>query len=509
MHYLLSVFTPNTALVMAVSILMILTVACSPSSTPPAGEPKPGATTTSVPAPGVPTASFLPADSYTVVERDRSPVTATETWRNGNIYVLRDDITVEENATLAIEPGVIVKLIGGDRTQIFVKGTIRAEGTAEHPIFFTSLHDDAIGGDTDGDSGANTPLPGDWDVIIFEDSSSDERSVMRNVEFRYAGAGWWGGPIGLNNASPTLENIRMVDNRRNAFVVAHTTWHTNHWNNTGIPYYLPDDITIDERSTLTIGPGVIIKLSGGDRTQIFVKGAIKAEGTEDAPIMFTSLYDDTIGGDADNDAGETAPLPGDWDAIIFEDSSSDERSAMRNTEFRYAGAGWWGGPIGLNNASPTLENVRMRDNRRNAFVVAHTTWRTNRWHNLGIPYYLPDDITIEQRSTLTIAPGVVVKLSGGDRTQIFVDGVLKAEGTPERRIVFTSLQDDTVGGDTNNDGDASAPLAGDWDAVIFRGQTASQSVLRHVDIKYARDKAVRLEKGASPILDDVNVMHPE
>lgn len=487
----------------------LLAVACAPTPLPPEAQPVPEATSTSVPTATpvveVPTATFLPPSSYTVVERDRSPVTATETWRTGNIYVLRDDITIRENATLVIEPGVIVKLSGGDRTQIFVEGAIRAEGTSERPILFTSLLDDTIGGDTDGDEGANVPLPGDWDQIVFEDSSSDDRNVMRNVELRYGGAGWGGTPIRLDNASPTLEDIRMADNNRNAFAVTHTTWRTNRWQNVGIPYYLPDDITIDERSTLTIAPGVVIKASGGDRTQIFVKGAIQAKGSTEDPVVFTSIHDDTISGDADNDQGETAPLPGDWDQIIFEDSSLDERNVMRNVEFRYGGAGWGGAPIRLDNASPMLENIKMAENNINAFAVTHTTWRTNRWDNVGIPYYLPDDITIGQRSTLTISPGVVVKASGGDRTQLFVDGVLKAEGDPDQQIIFTSLQDDTVGGDTNNDGNATAPLPGDWDGIIFRGQTSSNSVLKYVDIKYAREKAIRFEGGASPAVGVVNI----
>ena len=40
-------------------------------------------------------------------------ISSDETWTTGNIYILNDRVTVVDGATLTIEPGVIVKGLGG------------------------------------------------------------------------------------------------------------------------------------------------------------------------------------------------------------------------------------------------------------------------------------------------------------------------------------------------------------------------------------------------------------
>jgi hypothetical protein len=86
-------------------------------------------------------------------------ITADTTWAPAvpTVFVVTASITVRAGATLTVGERAIVKF--ADDAGLTVAGVLDARGTAAEPVLFTSLHDDAAGGDTDGTSTA----PGrDW-----------------------------------------------------------------------------------------------------------------------------------------------------------------------------------------------------------------------------------------------------------------------------------------------------------------------------------------------------------
>ncbi len=84
------------------------------------------------------------------------------TWQG--ITIVDDEVTVPDGVTLTIDPGVIVKFDPARRCGITVQtgGIFIAQGSVAQPITFTSLDDDAAGGDVNIDGAGTTPAAGDW-----------------------------------------------------------------------------------------------------------------------------------------------------------------------------------------------------------------------------------------------------------------------------------------------------------------------------------------------------------
>lgn len=108
-------------------------------------------------------------------------------------------------------------------------------------------------------------------------------------------------------------------------------------------------------------------------------------------------------------------------------------------------------------------------------------------------------LTIPEDGTLLIEPGARLQFGAG--SALDVHGRLHACGSSGKPIVLTSDQDDP------ERKDAGGPQPGDWIGVRFFDESNDDSVLAHVQIRYAgRDNhgAVHLGK-ASPQLNDLTV----
>jgi hypothetical protein len=87
--------------------------------------------------------------------------------------------------------------------------------------------------------------------------------------------------------------------------------------------------------------------------------------------------------------------------------------------------------------------------------------------------YLPSGLTVPSGKTLTVNSGTVVKFNGPFNS-LEVDGVLNVNAASTSKAYFTSINDDSVGGDTNSDGTSSPPVPGDWpDIIVTTGATTT------------------------------------
>src|SRR3989344_5678708 len=116
----------------------------------------------------------------------------------------------------------------------------------------------------------------------------------------------------------------------------------------------------------------------------------------------------------------------------------------------------------------------------NDYVYADTTWTL-----AGSPYVIENLwLQVYPGATLTIEPGVIVKF--GEQSYLNIEGKLNAVGAPENKIYFTSLRDDSIGGDTNGYGEATQPTAyNNWS--VFMREGSGSHTIKNADAQYSNN----------------------
>jgi hypothetical protein len=105
------------------------------------------------------------------------------------------------------------------------------------------------------------------------------------------------------------------------------------------------------------------------------------------------------------------------------------------------------------------------------------------WTEAGSPYVVLNSVSVFPDTTLTIEPGTIVKFE--QDVSLDVLGSLISSGTSQNPIYFTSYRDDSVGGDSNGDGEDSAPSYADWSEIYLEAQGVVN--FSNVIFKYAND----------------------
>ncbi len=455
---------------------------------------------------------------------DGGTVDIDTTWSiTDTSYYVIDNIIVGSGITLTIEPGTIVKFQIG--MKLFVDGALRVLGSSLDPVYFTSIRDDTIGGDTNGDGATTTPNWDNWRGIEFRDGSEDANCLIDHAEIRYGGYSY-NGNISLTGASPTIQNTTLSDgymairaDLESLPGLENNTYEDNFfnalsydggtididttWSITDTSYYIVDDVVVGTGVTLTIEPGAVVKFDLARK--LFVDGALRVLGSSPAPVYFTSIRDDAVVGDTNGDGAATTPHWDNWKGIEFRDGSDDANSLVDHAEIRYGGYGY-SGNIGLTGASPTVQNTTLSDgymairaNLESLPTLENNTYEGNFYNGLGYnggsvdidatwsitdtSYIIIDDVVVGTGNTLTIEPGAIVKFEIGKK--LFVDGALRVLGSSPDTVYFTSIRDDAVGGDTNGDGAATNPDWDNWRGIEFRDSSDDgNSLVDHAVIRY-------------------------
>lgn len=281
--------------------------------------------------------------SHVLPEVSNLDISENTAWYAANSpYILEENVTVASGFTLTIEPGVVVKF--GEHRRLDVDGTLVADVSGGDRIYFTSIKDDAVGGDDNNDGGATSPAESDWERIYFHGGSNG--NVLKNVFVGYGGYGNGHnvrsdttsltvtdstiayGPTGIHydvgNASGTinisgnefLENsgypvsVYLYNHSADINLSGNTA--TNNGCNgvrlyggvagtvtfdgdPNLPFVIDSYLDINGGASLTLTPGSIVKFisTAGDMD---IWGTLIADAGGSDRIYFTSIKDDSIGG---------------------------------------------------------------------------------------------------------------------------------------------------------------------------------------------------------------------
>ncbi len=123
------------------------------------------------------------------------------------------------------------------------------------------------------------------------------------------------------------------------------------------------------------------------------------------------------------------------------------------------------------------------------------TWTT------GNLYIVDGDLTVDAAGTLTIQPGVQIKVAYG--FGINVNGKLVLQGTAGNPVIFTSNRDNSVGEDT--DPSSILPAAGDWNGItLIYTSAASLPGFQYATIRYGSTALTVQNLSGLPIEPPIN-----
>ena len=390
-------------------------------------------------------------------------------WSNDVTRLLRNWVVVPNGVTLRIEAGTVVKFCEKTGFKVEAGGKIIVAGTEDDPVVYTAAADDTIGGDSDLRDA--TPNDGDYGVNILSGGTySDANCAVRYTTFS-----------NLGTASVPATVLGAIPDR----IVR-------------IPVFISTDRTtkfcvdwrVVGRGVPAEPPAVVTNLSGrvvwsGKNDGIrYIALPLVAEALRDGFASFEiELYESqginisttarrcVVTVYADNRFPSVASAASEPSAAVRLENRDFEWSfgapIVFGTEFVAddGGAraeawdsttvpdGWQeNGILVRNDPSIAVEGGRLS---------ASTTWGDDATHLVRNWVVVPSGVT------LTVTAGAVVKFCDETGIKVEAGGRLVSSGTAASDVIFTSVNDDTAGGDT--DLVDAEPIPDDYAVAVLSG----------------------------------------
>jgi hypothetical protein len=479
----------------------------------------------------------------------RGGTVQTQTWSAADSPHIVQDI-VYVLGSLTIEAGAEVRLARAASIETIGAGKLQVLGTADAPVLFRA-HDDGPHPEpwgeiylSEGSEMSHARLqdcgrqPAVRGCVLMTGEA-----LVRNVEVSGSGAdGIWAvndgrfapgsGRVTISEAAgyPLVlapgavhtipDDLTLVANGQNAIHINAVGFSgAGVWRQFGVPYDVSGDLYVERDQTLTIQPGTQLRWLSG--SSLHVVGKLIASGTPSEPIHLTS--------------GRETPEPGDWVGVVMWEPSGSVlehvitsycapyrhaclrlsgSERLQNVEVRHSG---WTGIDAFGGFAPGSEEIfisgavsypldisvsrlesipatfRFADVGEEAILVrAGLIDSSLRWPYRDVPYDVVDGpIDVFGVDTnLTIEAGTVVRF--GDNGSLGVhEGAMIAIGTPERPILFSTLDD--------------RPEPGSWYGLHFSTGASDRNRLDHVIVEYGGGRNTGLEPWKGMVRIDVDL----
>ena len=352
------------------------------------------------------------------------------TWSNNVTHLVRNWVVVPTNVTLRIEAGTVVKFCEQTGFKVEQGGKLIVAGTEESPVVYTAAADDTIGGDSDLREA--TPNDGDYSVnIVSGGTYTDSNCAVRYTTFSNLGTATTPANVlaaltdGIVRIPVTISTDRTtkfcVDwrtggSRSCATASGRLTWNSK---NDGTKYI-----------ELPLAAGAITNGFDTFTVELYESQGINISTTQ-RRCTVTIYSNDRFPQGAYAESEESA-------GIRLEAREYDSDLEIEASQ------------------SIAIEGGRL---------LSNTTWSNNVTHLVQQWVVVPSGVT------LTIQAGTVVKFLPYTGIKVEPGGRVNANGTAANNIIFTSVSDDTVGGDT--DGKEATPQNGTYSISVISGGTFS------------------------------------
>lgn len=388
-------------------------------------------------------------DASVAVEGGR--VVESSIWSNDVVHVVRNWVVVPNGVTLTIAAGTVVKFAELTGFKVESGGRLNVEGTVDAPVVYTAAADDTIGGDTD--KREVEPQYGDYSVnIVSGGTYSDKNCAIRYATFSNFGTATLPATAVANEKDGVVRVPMFIStSRTTAFCVdwrvasgSYATKGRLNWNT-----YTEGTKYIE----IPLTPGTVKGEFDTFEIEMYESQGINVSTTERKCTV--KVYPDnriTMAVCAESNASELTRLENrdplwSYGAEIVcgtEWKSADGESRAEAWDTTHENEGW----VEVTDGTDKIQLLVRNDEGlsiEGGRLAETTTWSKDKVHIVRNWVVVPSGVT------LTIAAGTIVKFCDETGIKVEAGGRLVSAGTASADVILTSVNDDTVGGDTDFD----------------------------------------------------------